>query len=399
MPLNFLQQILSPSPAQQMTQPRQAQTTTGGQSQSVFQQLLSPEVAFPVAAALMGQQGNGANFANAFGQLGPALKDNKTFKYLQQHDPELADAMRNGLLDAKDAYGLMLKKREAQAPNYRYDTIDGSLVRTDTHGGASNVVYRGEGARPMNPQERQYWGIGADDNRPYVMDGGKPRALGGQNISVNMSGEKAYDSAVGGGYGKRFLGLQDEAQGAQKALNTLQVMEGAMSDPGFYSGVGSGSVMQLKRAAQALGMNADGVDSIETFNAMSKQSALDSMGGSLGTGFSNADRDFVIDQVPNLANTPEGNQALVGIQRSIAQRKIDIANLARDYAANNGGRIDSGFDGYLAKWAEQNPLFPKNGGGNGRGAGLPNGPQRQRARNPQTGETVEWDGSQWVPAR
>ncbi|WP_156460218.1 hypothetical protein [Mesorhizobium sp. Root157] len=231
------------------------------------------------------------------------------------------------------------------------------------------------------------------------MDGGKPRALGGQNINLTMGAEKAYDSTVGGGYGKRFLGIQEEAQGAQRALNALQVMEGAMSDPGFYSGVGSGSVMQLKRAATALGMDAGGVDSIETFNAMTKQSALDAMGGSLGTGFSNADRDFVIDQVPNLANTPQGNQALVTIQRKIAQRKIDMANLARQYAEGNGGRIDVGFDDYLAKWAEQNPLFPENTGGNGRGAGLPNGRQRQRATNPNTGETVEWDGNQWVPVR
>ncbi|WP_395451211.1 hypothetical protein ACHMW7_16295 [Aminobacter sp. UC22_36] len=87
------------------------------------------------------------------------------------------------------------------------------------------------------------------------------------------------------------------------------------------------------------------------------------MGGSLGSGFSNADRDFVTDQVPTLSNTPEGNRALIEVQKKIAQRKIQIAKLARDYAKTNEGRIDAGFDEALAGWSEQNPLFPTKAAG------------------------------------
>ncbi|WP_156460217.1 hypothetical protein [Mesorhizobium sp. Root157] len=87
MPLNLLQQLFEP-PAQQMTQPRQVQTTTG-QQPSFFQQLLSPDVALPVAGALLGNRGNAGNFGAAFGEMGPALKNNKTFRYLQEHDPNL----------------------------------------------------------------------------------------------------------------------------------------------------------------------------------------------------------------------------------------------------------------------------------------------------------------------
>jgi hypothetical protein len=176
--------------------------------------------------------------------------------------------------------------------------------------------------------------------------------------NVNVGAEKGYDRTVGEGYGKRFLDIQTDAQTAQRALNALDVMDQAMADPGFYSGAGGQYVTTLKRAATALGMNADGISSIETFNAMAKQAALDSMGGSLGTGFSNADRDFVLDQVPNLANTPEGNRQLIDVQRKLNQRKQQIAQFARDYAAQNNGRIDAGFDDALSKWAEANQLFP-----------------------------------------
>lgn len=178
--------------------------------------------------------------------------------------------------------------------------------------------------------------------------------------SVNVGGvEKGFDKTVGEGYGKQFLDMQEQARAAQRAANALDVMEQSLGNPGFYSGAAGDTIAQLKRIGASLGMDPEGISSMEAFNAMSKQAALDAMGGSLGTGFSNADRDFVMDQVPNLGNTPDGNKKLVEIQRALNGRKMEIAQIARDYATANDGRIDPGFDDYLAKWAEENPLFPK----------------------------------------
>lgn len=190
------------------------------------------------------------------------------------------------------------------------------------------------------------------------------------NVNVN-SGEKGYDNTVGSGYGKVYLDGQAEARAAQKSLTSLSAMEKLMEDPALYSGSGSENVMRLKRMGAAMGLNPEGIDSMEAFSALSKQAALDSMGGSLGTGFSNADRDFVTGQVPGIENTPQGNKTIIGIQKQIQGRKIEVAKLAREYAKKNGGRIDEGFDDYLAQWAEQNPLFPQQpsaGGGADRAA-------------------------------
>lgn len=178
---------------------------------------------------------------------------------------------------------------------------------------------------------------------------------------VNIGAETGYDSTVGKGMGERYLSLQDEASTARSTLNSLDIMEQAMSQPGFYSGFGADQLAQVKKLGQSLGLNVDGIDSMEAFNAQAKSAALDTMGGSLGTGFSNADRDFVLDQVPTLSNTPQGNAALIKVQRAINQRKIDVARLSREYSASNNGRLDAGFDDYLADWAEKNPLFPDGG--------------------------------------
>lgn len=117
---------------------------------------------------------------------------------------------------------------------------------------------------------------------------------GGVNTNVNLPpNENKYDETIGKGYSDRFLEIQKDAQAAGKALNSLTVMDQAMNKPGFYSGTGAGGVQYAKRVAAALGIDPNGVSDMETFNAMAKSAALDTMGGSLGTGFSNADREFV----------------------------------------------------------------------------------------------------------
>ena len=62
--------------------------------------LLDPEVALPVAGALLGNQGNAANFGNALMGLGQGLGDrkkrNQTMEYLRREAPDLADAIESG---------------------------------------------------------------------------------------------------------------------------------------------------------------------------------------------------------------------------------------------------------------------------------------------------------------
>lgn len=178
------------------------------------------------------------------------------------------------------------------------------------------------------------------------------------NVSVNTGdGSKKWNETLDEQNAKRYLTLQDEAGAAQRAVSSFAAMDQLLADPNLYSGAGGEGVLALKRAGAAMGLNPEGITSAESFNALSKQAALDLMGGSLGTGFSNADRDFVVGQVANLGNTPEGNRQIIGIQRKLAERKIQIAALATEYV-DRVGQLDSGFDRVLRQFAEANPLFP-----------------------------------------
>jgi hypothetical protein len=162
--------------------------------------------------------------------------------------------------------------------------------------------------------------------------------------------------------GKAFATSMGEYEAAEKSafdtLASVDAMQNFMQDENFYSGWGGQIALNAKQFLSTMGGDPNAAASMEAFNAESKRMALANMGGSLGTGFSNADRDFVNYQVANLDTSMQGNQSLLEINRRVAERKIQIAQMAREYEIKNG-RIDARFRQELSQWALANPLFPE----------------------------------------
>lgn len=212
----------------------------------------------------------------------------------------------------------------------------------------------------VDPAERARYGIPADDRRVYQIDAaGKITSPGGQTVNVNPA-ERSYDAARGKQDADRFGEIQTAGRSAQTQIATLNLMERLTNDQNFYSGTGAQTALQVKRFMTGLGMAEGAAASpMELFQALSNKVTLAGIGGSLGTAISNADRDFIQQINPNLANTPEGNRQLIRIARSLAQREQQIAQMAREYQRRNGGRLDSGFDEEMQRWADANPLFPQ----------------------------------------
>ena len=158
----------------------------------------------------------------------------------------------------------------------------------------------------------------------------------------------------------QYKGYMDEARSADTTISNLNVMSDLIKDDSFYSGTGGESVLAVKKFATALGSDPNLVTSTEAFNGLSKAVALDAMGGSLGVGFSNADRTFVVDIVPNLGNTPEGNEKLLKIQMGIQKRKQALAAEVERFTFRDGEPNMNGLRAHLAVWAEQQPsILPK----------------------------------------
>lgn len=206
-------------------------------------------------------------------------------------------------------------------------------------------------------------GYTADQLKSAFADWEGAKKVPSNTVNVVTGFEKRYDTDLGAGYAKKSLEIQDEGQKALGTITTLTAMESQLGNDKIYTGAAAVPVLALKRAAVALGGDPAEVEDTETFNALAKQAALASMGGSLGTGFSNADRDFVTEQVPGLQNTPAGNKKIIQVMRDINKRKVQLAKMAREYEKKNG-RLDAGFYDEVEKFAEENPLFKKQGGKN-----------------------------------
>lgn len=202
------------------------------------------------------------------------------------------------------------------------------------------------------------------------------KVAGATKINNSVStGENEYAKKIAAGDAARFQELQKSGQNANGAIGTLNLMDNITRDPNFYSGSNAGLVTRGKQALAGLGITApDSAGPNELFDSLSNKMVLDASGGSLGAGVSNADVGFITNTVPALGKTPEGNRQLIDISRKVYQRKQEEAKMAREYAAKNGGRLDSGFDDKLAEYAAKNPLFP----------------QRPAASGNLTGTGVKW---------
>lgn len=222
---------------------------------------------------------------------------------------------------------------------------------------ARPTVLSGEEAQRKYNAPADFKGIVFEDEKgqPHIQKFG-PDA----QTTVNLAGEKEYERTVGKGYGETMLDIQKQGRAAQNSLTSLKLMEKAIETPGFYSGSSSDAVTAARKVAVSLGI-ADAASAApnELFTKIGNKLVLDLAGGSLGTGFSNADRDYLAASVPNLANTPEGNKQIIQIMKKVEGRRAEVAKFARDYAKFHDGRLDQGFDDALAQWSDQNKLFPE----------------------------------------
>lgn len=212
----------------------------------------------------------------------------------------------------------------------------------------------------ITPEQRAQYGV--DPAYKGVVQLGPNQQLtfpgkASTEVNVNQTAEKAQDSKIGGAYGDTFNELQSGGRNAIGQLNTYRLMEKLIDNPNFYSGAQSGPLLAARRAAAALGIkDADAAAPNELFAKLATQSVLDKLGGSLSAGVSNSDVLTMQNTVANATNTPEGNRQILQFSKALAQRQMDVAKLARQYAGAHGGRLDPGFDDVLANFAEKNPL-------------------------------------------
>ena len=122
---------------QQAQMPGMAGQQGGG---GMLQRLLAPEFALPMAAGLMGNQGNAANFGQGFANAAPFISQqrqqreaqaqtNKTLGFLQQQAPDLAGAVEAGM-PVTEAWKAFMDRQKPASSNLTDDQREYEMARS-----------------------------------------------------------------------------------------------------------------------------------------------------------------------------------------------------------------------------------------------------------------------------
>lgn len=283
-------------------------------------------------------------------------------------DPLVAPEQRMGeQFRASGAQRLQTQSRNRTIETLKQRAAAGDLIARDVLSGLESGAYDAKTAMSLYLGKR--FETSKDDrttqikNYEYWLAQGKTpqeaEALvksGGINIG---SQEKEYEKTMGAEYAKRNIALSQEAQNAVKTLQTINIQENLIQDPSFRSGQGQALFDAASGFLSRFGIGEADLASNTAFQAFARQSVLDQLGGSLGTGVSNADVSFINGTVANLENTGESIALLLGIKKKVAERQLKVAEIARQWKSDNNTQyLDDRWDAYLAQWSQENPIFP-----------------------------------------
>lgn len=190
---------------------------------------------------------------------------------------------------------------------------------------------------------------------------GRGPAPGGLGRSQSPA-DAAYQGDAAKAAASRFADIQKQGQNAPKLKQQYQAIDQLLGD--FEGGKLTPAMLATSSALNSLGFHIDpNLPKAQAASALSNQIVLTMMNGSLGTGISNADRDFITAQAPTLVQSAQGRKTIIQMAVKAADNQAQQANFARQWQARYG-RLDAAdsrgvyFDDQWTKWLENHPLLP-----------------------------------------
>ncbi len=162
------------------------------------------------------------------------------------------------------------------------------------------------------------------------------KRAGASSTSVNMPYDNKWAQATAENDAKRLDAMRTSADAGRGALRSVQRLR--QLNPGAASGGTAEARMTAANILNGLGFSIDPkLAATQEFDAIASRMVIDSLGGSLGTGFSNADRDFVTRTVPQIGHSMEARTALLNFMEGKFNQQVNDYNQADAYARKNNG--------------------------------------------------------------
>ena len=190
-------------------------------------------------------------------------------------------------------------------------------------------------------------------NKPLIGAKKELAAAGATRIDNGQRFENSYSTNQGKEFSDMMSGINKVAFAAPAQIRKLERMESLLD--GVDGGKLAPTGLDIASAANAIGIKLDP----KLGNKEAAQALAREIAGSFrqpGTG-PMTDKDFenFLLQVPDLSKTAEGRKQITATMKAAANRDIQIAKMAREYARKNGS-IDNDFLDMAAQYIAENPV-------------------------------------------
>ena len=164
-------------------------------------------------------------------------------------------------------------------------------------------------------------------------------AAGASRTSVNVNSpyEPQFQKELAGLDAKQLDKYRTQSDAARSMMATLDRLE--KLSPKVYEAGGANAKVSAANFLKGMGIDVDPTKlaNSQEFNALSSKLVMDSLGGTLGAGVSNADVAFLQATVPNIGQSKEARQQLVNFMRQKAKTQASQFDDAYGYAVKNKG--------------------------------------------------------------
>jgi hypothetical protein len=202
--------------------------------------------------------------------------------------------------------------------------------------------------------------------RPAVVGGGQP-AMGRGGVGFTPSdksqqiGSETTAKLNAEKFAKDTEKFNTLYQTSNAMLQNLDLLDQLFSNPNVASGAAADTISSLKSLADSFGIKTEGLPAENVIASITGKMALQakSEGGQnlMPGAMAASELTFLRNLVPQLTQSKEGRLLLSQVNRAMATRDMQLAEMAGKYADQYGGSLNAGFYKQARDFYKQNPLF------------------------------------------
>lgn len=307
----------------------------------------NPQLALGLSQTLQNLQKNRADISKSLRETMPPE---------QKLAQALADnQFERGSADWNRTYGSELKRLTTK------ETTDKSEIKeVGVAEGTREPVYTYKTSASAVPQQIVFK-TDAQGNQTIVpYTGGVDRTTAKTNLNVKLpEGEAEFVKRLGVKDAERVdaaITARETASTAIRSLNKLATLPADQLISGQFATGRVGATNLLTTLGLASPEDAARLATSQQYQKVAGDVILSTLGGRLGSGFSNADRDFIASLVPQLETNPEARRELIKYMQNKNQEIIDDSVRLENYARDNRGL--KGFNYKIPFSAEPSKVNP-----------------------------------------